>query len=78
MEKARTLLVHSGVPPEYWDEAIAHANYIRNRVLTRVLKKMTPHEKFWGKKPDMRWMKKFGCLVYVLTHKEQRVVCTGC
>ena len=73
LDMAHTLLVHSRVPSDYWDEAIAHANYICNQVLTQVLKKMTPHEKFWGKKSDLCWMKKFGYLAYVLTYKERRV-----
>ena len=33
---------------------------------------MTPFEMFWKKKPDLQWLKPFGCLVYVLIHKEIR------
>jgi len=70
IEMGRTLLIQSGMPPTYWEEAALHSNFMRNRVL-RVMKKMTPYEKFWRKRPDLRWVHPFGCLTYFLIHKEQ-------
>jgi hypothetical protein len=57
---------------KYWENVVIHSNYIRNRVITQVLKRITLYEKFWDKKPDLRWTRPFGCLAYVLIHKEQR------
>jgi hypothetical protein len=72
VEMARTMMIHAGVPAYVWEDATMHANYIRNRVITKALKGVTPFEKFWGRKPDLTWLKPFGCLVYVLIHKEIR------
>jgi len=66
------MLIHSGVPSYHWEDATLHANFIRNHVSTRVLTGVTPYEKFWGRKPDLTWIKPYGCLVYVITHKELR------
>jgi hypothetical protein len=71
-EMARTLMIHACIQAYCWEDAVLHANYIRNRVWTRVLS-VTPYEKFWNKKPDLSRLRPFGCLVYVFIHKEQRV-----
>ena len=72
VEMARTMMIHACVPSYCWEDAVLHANHVRNRVATRALKGMTPFEMFWKKKPDLQWLKPFGCLVYVLIHKEIR------
>jgi hypothetical protein len=72
VEMAHTMLLHSNVPANCWEDAVSHANYIRNRVATRVLRNCTPYEKLWKRKPDLQWLKPFGCLVYVLVHKSFR------
>jgi hypothetical protein len=30
------------------------------------------YEKFWGKKPNLSWIRPFGCLVYILVYKDIR------
>lgn len=72
VEMARTILLQSCVPSMCWEDAILHANYIRNRVYTRSIAGKTPYEAFWGRKPNMEYIRPFGCLVYVLIHKELR------
>ncbi|EPS58475.1 hypothetical protein M569_16339, partial [Genlisea aurea] len=72
VEMARTMLLHSCAPIYCWEDAVLHANYVRNRVATRALRGMTPFQRFWKRKPDLQWLKPFGCLVYVLIHKEIR------
>ncbi len=62
IEMGQTLMVQSCVPPNCWEDAVCHANYIRNHVPTHALPKMTPFEKFWGRKPDLQWLRPFGCL----------------
>jgi hypothetical protein len=54
IEMARTILIHLGMKIKYWEDAVIHLNYIRNRVITQVFKRMTSYKKFWGKKPDLR------------------------
>jgi hypothetical protein len=72
VEMARTLLLHSCVPMVCWEDAVLHANYVRNRVSTCAIKGKTPYEVFWGRKPSLEHLKPFGCLVFVLIHKELR------
>jgi phosphoribosyl 1,2-cyclic phosphodiesterase len=55
IEMTRIILIHLGMKTKYWEDVVIHSNYIRNQVITRVLKRMTQYEKFWGKKPDLRW-----------------------
>lgn len=60
------MLLHSKLPHSFWGEAVATANYVRNRCITRSLDQGTPFEKWHGKKPDIRHLQTFGCKVYVL------------
>ena len=65
MERARAMLGHAGLPERYWAEAVATAAYLRNRTPTRALKdKITPFEKWYGRKPDLSHLRVFGCMAY--------------
>ena len=65
MESARTMMTQAGLPDKYWAEAVATAVYLRNCVLTRSLsERMTPYEKWYGRKPDLSHLKVFGCMAY--------------
>jgi transposase InsO family protein len=44
LELARAMLISSGQPTFLWDEAVSHANYLRNRAPTRALQGITPLE----------------------------------
>ena len=33
-EMGRTILIQSGLPANCWEDALLHANYVRNRVIT--------------------------------------------
>ena len=73
VEIARTLMIHSNCSAIFWEDAIFHANWIKNRVTTRGLKGKVPYTMWWGKKPNLEHARPFGCLGYVLIHKERRV-----
>ena len=64
MESARAMMIQAGLSEHYWAEAIATAGYLRNRVPTRSLKKITPYERWYGRKPGLSHIKVFGCMVY--------------
>lgn len=66
----RSLLKEKGMPAMFWGEAVRHSIYILNRVPTKVLKGETPYEAWKGKKPDLSFIRVFGCLVYVKVPKE--------
>lgn len=72
VEAARSMLSHAKLPKMYWAEAVATAAYIQNRLPTSVLKQETPHERWCGKKPDMRHMRVFGCVAYAHIPDEER------
>ena len=65
METARSMIAHAGLPDCYWAEAVATAVYLRNCLPTTALnKKMTPYERWYGRKPDLSHLKVFGCIAY--------------
>ena len=51
LEAARAMLIAKNMPAYLWDEAVATAVYIRNRVLTSALSGMTPYEAYYGTMP---------------------------
>jgi hypothetical protein len=64
MERARAMLIESGLPDETWAEAVVTANYIRNRTLVSAHGK-TPWEAFYGEKPDVSHMRVFGARAFM-------------
>ena len=65
LNDARTLLIdsvliHSGLPAEYWGYATAHAVYLRNRIPRAV----SPHEALLDRKPRTDHFRIFGCAAY--------------
>jgi len=60
------MLNESGLAKSFWAEAIATANHVRNRCITRTLGKKTPYEMWTRRRPNLRYMRKFGVKVYVL------------
>ena len=57
-------MAQAGLSKHYWAEAVATAVYLRNRVSTRSLKKTTPYEKWYERKPDLSHIRVFGCMCY--------------
>jgi hypothetical protein len=71
LDKVRPMLAESGLSKRYWAEALACANYTRNRspVTGRI---KTPYELFYGIKPDVSNLRTFGTRCYMLTPKQLR------
>ena len=67
-EKARTLLLGVNADEQLWDEAIQTAAYLHN-VLPVTGKDVTPYEAFFGRKPNVSHLRKWGCLAYVKLEK---------
>ncbi|KAJ0491190.1 putative RNA-directed DNA polymerase [Helianthus annuus] len=65
----RAMLKTMHVPDEFWGEAAAHAVYVLNRVLTKAVKDKTPYEMWKKKRPNLRYMKIFGCIGYAIKLK---------
>lgn len=66
IESTRCMLNESGLLKSFWAEAIATANYVRNRCVTKYLGKKTPHEILTHKRPNVSHLQKFGVKAYVL------------
>jgi hypothetical protein len=72
IQMAKAMLFQANLPQKFWGYAIEAACYIRNR-LPISPGNVTPYEAFFGKKPNLKDMKVFGCLAYVLKPGELRL-----
>ena len=70
VEMTRSLLKEKSMPSMFWGEAVRHAVYILNRVPTRVLKGETPYEAWKGDKPNLGFVKNFGCIAHMKVPRE--------
>lgn len=60
-ESARSMLFYSGLPNEFWGDAVMYAIYIRNRCLTTADKNKSPYELWTGRKANVSHIRTFGC-----------------
>ncbi|KAK1424407.1 hypothetical protein QVD17_19736 [Tagetes erecta] len=66
IEAARSMLADAKIPITFWDEAIATACFVQNRTLLVNDKKKTSYELLFGRKPNISYLKAFGCPVSIL------------
>ncbi|GLI62320.1 hypothetical protein VaNZ11_004893 [Volvox africanus] len=71
LDKVRAMLAESAVPKEYWHEALAVANFVRNRSPVAG-KSKTPYELLTGVVPDVSLLRVFGCVAYAHVPKGKR------
>ncbi|GAB1862403.1 hypothetical protein CAJAP_03482 [Camponotus japonicus] len=71
MEMARCMLIDANLPNKYWGEAVCTANYLQNRLYTKVTG-TTPFERWYKKKPSLQHIHVFGSEVYAHVPKELR------
>ena len=72
-EGARTLLASNrSLPLSLWAEATNHKAYVLNRSLSSTCPTMTPHEAWYGSKPDLSSLRTFGTEFYTLVPKQIR------
>ncbi|XP_021747562.1 uncharacterized protein LOC110713418 [Chenopodium quinoa] len=64
-EMARTMLITSGLPRNFWAKAVNATCYILNRVTIRSIINKTPYELFRGRKPNISHLRAFGCKCFV-------------
>jgi transposase InsO family protein len=53
VELAQTMRAATNLPEFLWEEATAHAAYLRNRSYTTSVKGSTPYQKWPGTKPNV-------------------------
>ena len=64
MEMVRSMMGHRNLPMFLWGNALETALYILNRVPTKAVDK-TPYEMWNGRKPNLSYLKVWGCDTYV-------------
>ena len=57
------------MPVEFWGEAVTMAVFIHNRAPTKALKGKTPFEAWHGRKPNVSFLRTFGCVDHVKNTK---------
>ena len=62
---ARSMLKAKDMPAEFWGEAVSTAVFILNRCPTKALKGQTPFEAWHGRKPNVAFLRTFGCVGHV-------------
>ncbi|MCO5586254.1 hypothetical protein L7F22_040193 [Adiantum nelumboides] len=64
-EVARSMLNEMHVPLFYWADAVITATYIMNRCPIAGIHEKTPEVVWSGRKPDLSYLKIFGCICYM-------------
>ena len=72
IEGVHTMLADSKLPHKFWAEALSTYAYLRNRSPTKLLSGITPHEAWYGSKPDVSSIRIFGCSAYAHVPKVER------
>jgi uncharacterized membrane protein YgcG len=72
VELARSMLKYQNLPNSFWAEAVATAVHILNVSPTKAVKNKTPFEVWSGRKPDVSYLKIFGCIAYGLIDQHNR------
>jgi transposase InsO family protein len=68
MNSARSMLLHARLPKQFWGPAVLTATHILNLCPHPRMPETTPHELLWGSKPDVSYLKVFGCDAFGLSH----------
>jgi hypothetical protein len=71
---ARSMLLDANLPQQMWGEAILAANHTKNHLPTHGNSPTdtSPHERWFGKKPNLAKFRVWGCLCYTHIPKETR------
>ncbi|KAJ9561621.1 hypothetical protein OSB04_006781 [Centaurea solstitialis] len=70
VEAARSLMVHSGVPPSLWAEVVSTACFTQNKTLIVKQTGKTAYEMVNKRKTNIKFFRVFDCICYLLNNKE--------
>ena len=68
----RCLLQDANLPKSFWEEAVLHATYQRNRLPSNANNGKTPYEVFTGIAPILNHIKQFGSKFFIYIDSSQR------
>ena len=72
VEHTSAMLWDAELPIAFWAAAMSTANFLRNRSPTKALDGITPYEAWYGRRPNLRFIRIFRCKAMVHTPKEIR------
>ncbi|GLU00272.1 hypothetical protein SLE2022_176510 [Rubroshorea leprosula] len=72
MNMVRSLMSKSGLPKEFWPEAVNWSVHILNRSPTSPLPDLTPEEAWNGRRPAVDYFRIFGCIAYAHVPDQKR------
>ncbi|KAI7966516.1 hypothetical protein MJO29_002264 [Puccinia striiformis f. sp. tritici] len=72
VEKTRALLMTSGLPLEWWGEAVQLSVFLENRSPDSSIGFLSPFEKWHGHKPDLSLLVPFGCRAILFEERKWR------
>jgi hypothetical protein len=61
MDSARAMLLHARLPKSFWGPAVLQASHVNNLCPHPLDPSTTPHEILTRSKPDIRYLRTFGC-----------------
>ncbi|KAK8652076.1 hypothetical protein V6N13_061100 [Hibiscus sabdariffa] len=64
LDMVRSMMSHTDLPTSFWGYALETAAFTLNRVPSKSVQK-SPHEMWTGRRPNMSFMKIWGCKAYV-------------
>jgi len=70
MGKQRAMRAYAKLPPFLWDELYLTASHIHTKTMTRSLDNKTPFEMWFGRKPDLSYLREIGCRAFVLIQNQ--------
>jgi hypothetical protein len=71
-ELARAMRIAADLPVFLWEQAVAHAAYVRNRAYSSAIKVATPYQRWFNKKPDVSHLREFGAPVWILLQGQSK------
>lgn len=74
LENIRSLIKKYGIDRRYRGEALTYRALLHNSTTKMALKRRAPHETLMSKLPDIYYIRKLGCVVYLHKHKEGRTL----
>ena len=67
LDMTRAMLKNKNLPKVFWGDDVSTAVYLLNRAPTKSLEGKTPYEGWTGRKPSVKHLKVFSCIVFVKT-----------
>lgn len=72
LDRARSMLLWSGLGVTFWEYALRYANWLTNRLPTTALPdNVSPYSMLYRRKPSLALAKVFGCMGHVYVHPKE-------